>query len=123
MNNEAKYEALIASLSLAKEARAVRVAAYVNSKLVEGKVTSKYEVKDDWMKKYLTKVIELMSHFEVVSVRHIPRSQNEQADWLARLASDDKYIVKNELPVSRPMKPSMENKLSILICINEPKDY
>lgn len=51
MNNEAEYEALIASLSLAKEAGSVRVAAYTNSKLVEGQVIGEYEAKEDRMKK------------------------------------------------------------------------
>lgn len=55
-NNEAEYEALIAG---------------------------KYEAKEDRMKRYLTKVTELMSHFKAVNVRHISRSQNEQADRLA----------------------------------------
>lgn len=50
-NNKAEYEALIASLNLAKEAGVVHVATYTDSKLVEGKVTGEYEVKEDRMKK------------------------------------------------------------------------
>jgi len=72
-NNEAEYEALITGLSLVKEAGARHVVAYTDSKFIEGQVTGKYEAKEDQMKKYLTKVTELMSQFEAVKVQHIPR--------------------------------------------------
>lgn len=52
------------------------------------------------MKKYLTRVTELISRFEAVRVQHIPRSQNEHVDRLIRLASDDKYIVRSWLLVA-----------------------
>lgn len=51
MNNEAEYEALITGLSLAKEAGAVHVTAYTDSKLVKGQVIGEYEAKEDRMKK------------------------------------------------------------------------
>lgn len=70
------------------------------------------------MKKYLTKVTEFMSHFKAVSFKHIPRSQNKQADRLARLASDDKYFMKNQLPISCPIRPSIKGEPNILICMN-----
>lgn len=50
-NNETKYEALIAGLSVAREAGAVRVGAYTDSKLVEGQVIGEYKAKEDQMKK------------------------------------------------------------------------
>lgn len=111
----------LVDLSLAKKAGAVRVTAYIDSKLVKGQVTSEYEAKEDRMKKYLARVIELISHFEAIKVRHIPRGQNEQADQLAKLASNDKYITKNWLPVSHPNQPSAEESC-ILIYANEPEE-
>lgn len=96
--------------------------AYTDSKLVEGQVTSEYRAKEDWMKRYLTKVTELMSYFKAVKVQHIPRGQNKQADRLARLASDDKYIAKNRLPVNHPDQPNVEEPC-IPICKNEPEKY
>lgn len=80
INNEAEYEALIARLSLAKEAGFV--SSFTNLKLIKGQVTGEYEVKEDQMKKYLTWVTELMSHFEAVSVRHIPKVRTyRKIDW------------------------------------------
>lgn len=73
-NNEVEYKALIAWLNAVKETRIVHVAAYTDSKLVEEQVTGEYEAKEDWMKKYLARVSELISHFNVVKVQHILRS-------------------------------------------------
>lgn len=81
-NNEAEYKALITGLSVAKEV-AARVAAYTDSRLVEGQVTGEYGVKEDRIKKYPTRVIKLMSHFDAIRVQHISRSQNENTDRLA----------------------------------------
>lgn len=75
---------LIARLILAIEAGVVRVVAYTDSKLIEGQVIREYKAKEDRMKKkYLTRVAELMSHFEAIKNQHIPRGQNEHADRLA----------------------------------------
>lgn len=71
------------------------MSAHTDSKLVEGLVTREYETKEDRMKKCLARVRELMSHFKAVEIKHIPRCQNEHADWLARLASDDRYVIDN----------------------------
>lgn len=46
-NNEVEYETLVARLNLEKEAGVVRVATYIDSKLVEGQVISEYEAKED----------------------------------------------------------------------------
>lgn len=73
-NNEAEYEALIVRLSLSIEAGIACVVAYTDSKHVEGQVTREYEAKENRIKKYLTRVTELMSHFKAVKIQHISRS-------------------------------------------------
>lgn len=121
-NNKAKYKVLIVGLSVAKEAGVACVVAYINSKLVEGQVTGEYKAKEDRMKKCLARVTELMSHFDAVKYQHISKSQNEHVDQLAQLASDNKYVTRNRLPVSHPTRPSTESEPSIHVCTNEPKD-
>lgn len=94
-NNEAKYEALIVGLGLVIEERVARLSSYTNSKLVEGQVTREYEAKEERMKKYLARVRQLISHFKTIEIKHILRCQNEHANWLARLASNDRYVMDN----------------------------
>lgn len=63
-----------------------------------------------------------MSHFDAVKVQHILRSQNKHVDRLTGLASNYKYVTRNQLPVSHPTRPSMEDEPNIQVCTIEPKD-
>lgn len=121
-SNEAEYEPLIVGLSLAIKVGATRLSAHTDYKLVEGQVTREYEAKEEGMKKYLARVRELMSHFKVVEIKHMLRCQNEHTDQLARLASDDRYVMDNRLPVSRPSQPSMEIQPELYRCVSVPAD-
>ena len=58
-----------------------------NSQLVVGQVRGEYEAKEDRMKKYLTVVRALLTHFKKVELLQIPREENIDVDRLARLAS------------------------------------
>ena len=58
-----------------------------NSQLIVGQVKGKYEAKEDRMKKYLTVIQTLLSHFKKVEFFQISREENVDADRLARLAS------------------------------------
>ncbi|XP_059638536.1 uncharacterized protein LOC132280798 [Cornus florida] len=79
-NNEAEYEALLASLRMAKALEVERLIAYTDSQLIIGQVQREYEAKDEKMKTYLHKIEDI--------------KENEQADALARLATteEDKAI-------------------------------
>ena len=52
INNEAKYEALVAVLDLAKAIRAASVVIHYNSQVVTNQVNGDYECKGERMKKY-----------------------------------------------------------------------
>ena len=52
-NNEAKYEALVARLDLAKAIGATNVVIYCNSQVVTNQVNGDYECKGERMKRYL----------------------------------------------------------------------
>lgn len=121
-NNEAEYEALIIGLGLAIETGAARLYAHTDSKLIEGQVTGEYEAKEERMKKYLARVRELMSHFKAIKIKHILRCQNEHADQLTRLASEDRYVMNNRLPISRPNQPNMEDEPKLYMCTNVSTD-
>ena len=55
-----------------------------NSQLIVGQVKGKYEAKEDRMKKYLTVIQTLLSHFKKVEFFQISREENVDANRLAR---------------------------------------
>ncbi|XP_056685828.1 uncharacterized protein [Spinacia oleracea] len=86
-NNEAEYEALICGIQMSKATGAADVLVLSDSQLIVSQVEGEYEPKDDAMIKYMEKVrqeIQQLSNFEI---QHIPRSENNKADALSKLAS------------------------------------
>ena len=85
-NNEAEYEALIASLRLAKHLGVKRIDIFSDSQLVVNQVTNNFDAKDSSMAAYLAQTQLLLKHFHY-QITQIPRVVNSHADALARLAS------------------------------------
>ena len=54
---------------------------------MENKITAQYQVKEENMKGYLGKTIELMSQFCEVKVERVPRLEKSEVDTLAKMAS------------------------------------
>ncbi|KAL0427961.1 UNVERIFIED_CONTAM: Ribonuclease HI [Sesamum latifolium] len=86
-NNEAEYEALVASMKMAHEAGARHLLAYSDSQLVVRQVEGSYEAKEKGMVQYLQQIAELRTNFESFQIIQIPREENVKADSLSRLAS------------------------------------
>nr|GEU71766.1 reverse transcriptase domain-containing protein [Tanacetum cinerariifolium] len=82
-NNEAEYEALIAGLRMGVQ----NVHVSVDSKLVANQVLGTYVAKEENMIKYLDKVKSLVSGFTNFFISQVPRSKNEKADALSKIAS------------------------------------
>ena len=55
-NNEAKYEAMVTGLDLAKAAGAENVVVYYHSQIVTSQINGSYECKNERMKRYLEEV-------------------------------------------------------------------
>ena len=55
-NNEAEYEALVASLDLAKATEATSLVIYCNSQVITNQINGDYECKGERMKLYLDQV-------------------------------------------------------------------
>lgn len=55
--------------------------------MVTGQVKGDYQAKDKLIDKYLRLVKSLLSEFQEVKVRHVPRAQNSKADLLSKLAT------------------------------------
>nr|XP_023870650.1 uncharacterized protein LOC111983214 [Quercus suber] len=85
-NNEAKYEALVVGLDLAKAAGATSVVLYCDSQVVTNQMNEDYECNGKRMKKYLEQVRRRVDELKAKIIQ-IPKGENEQADRLAKAAS------------------------------------
>ncbi|KAM1542933.1 hypothetical protein ACFXTH_012511 [Malus domestica] len=85
-NNEAKYEALLAGLRLAKHLGVKRIDIFSDSQLGVNQVTNNFDAKDSSMAAYLAQTQLLLKHFHY-QITQIPRAANSHAYALARLTS------------------------------------
>ncbi|XP_057418338.1 uncharacterized protein LOC130712521 [Lotus japonicus] len=121
-NNQSEYEALIAGLRLAIELGVQKLFIKGDSQLVVKQVKGEYQVKDPQLSKYLEVVHRLMMEIEKIKIEHIPRSQNERADVLAKLASTGRLgncqtVIQETLP--RPSIDLVEVKLKAVKAVME----
>jgi len=81
--NEAKYEVVLAKLSIAREIGATNVEVRSNSQVVVGHIQGEFEAQWDKMIKYLDQVRKCQSYFDRVVLTKIPREDNARADALS----------------------------------------
>ena len=82
--NEVEYEALLKGLELAKSIEAKSVLILGDSQLIMGQVNGTYEAKEERMKKYLERVLQLMKKFKETNFVQIPREKNMEAGVFQR---------------------------------------
>ena len=85
-NNEEEYEALVASLDLAKATGVENMIIHCDSQEITSQVNGDYECRNERMKKYLEEVKSRTNGLEVKFIQ-IPREENECANRLAKAAS------------------------------------
>ena len=107
-NNEAEYEAVIASLNLANSLEVDQLEVCSDSQLVVRQIEDTYEAKSERMILYLQKVRELLKKFVLVQVKHVPRERNSRADALAKLAIASQEDLSNTTPVEYLVEPSID---------------
>ncbi|XP_071714610.1 uncharacterized protein [Rutidosis leptorrhynchoides] len=86
-NNEAKYEALLVGLNLARKKNITQLRAYVDSQLVANQFNGSFEAHELSMQKYLKLLKESAEKFEFFELSQVSRSQNKKADALSKLAA------------------------------------
>lgn len=89
-NNEALYEALIIGLQILLDLGARDVDIKGDSKLVVRQLKKKYKCIIDNLMVYFVMDNSLLKHFDHVSINHIPRLENQEANDLAQIASSYK---------------------------------
>ncbi|KAJ4821053.1 Pol-polyprotein [Rhynchospora pubera] len=102
-NNVAEYEALLAGMRLMEAIGARSVRFYMDSQLVVNQIKGEYATINERLALYLEKVKTVLAAFESASVEYVPRTQNETADALSKIAKEsdldrEKPIVMLEVP-------------------------
>ncbi|XP_071918810.1 uncharacterized protein [Coffea arabica] len=86
-NNVTEYQALILGLETAVDMKQLHLRVYGDSKLVVNQLLGIYDVKKPELIPYYKYARQLMGYLDSVTIEHIPRNFNQQADSLARVAS------------------------------------
>jgi ribonuclease HI len=88
-NNQAEYTALITALESSNEHRGKKINIYTDSLLLANQMNGLWKVKHPEISVLNKKAKELLKNFKEVTIRHIPRELNGEADRLANLAIDE----------------------------------
>jgi ribonuclease HI len=83
-NNVAEYEAVRLGLETAIAHGARCVDLRLDSELVARQLTGRYKVRDPKLQEKYLQVAALMARLEDISIVHVPREQNAEADRLAK---------------------------------------
>ncbi|XP_042460623.1 uncharacterized protein LOC122044154 [Zingiber officinale] len=86
-NNEAEYEALIAGLQAARHVGATKVLLHSDSQLAVQQLNGMFEINSVRLTLYAEAFKKLKGNSQEVVIQKIPRSENQVADELAKLAS------------------------------------
>ncbi|XP_008239189.1 PREDICTED: uncharacterized protein LOC103337802 [Prunus mume] len=105
-NNEAEYEALLAGLRLAQSMSVRQISIHSDSQLIVNQITADFAAKDASMSAYLSAAHQLLQKFQAYEIRQIPRSENNHADALSRLASAINDKIGRKVPVEILSRPS-----------------
>jgi ribonuclease HI len=87
-NNVAEYSALLLALRRAEERGAADVAIASDSLLLVQQMLGRYKVKAPHLQPLFAEAYRRAKGFRRFSIRHVRREQNEKADRLANLGSD-----------------------------------
>ncbi|XP_075499321.1 uncharacterized protein LOC142537713 [Primulina tabacum] len=86
-NNQAEYEALIIGLEILKYLWAKELLISGDSQLVLKQLSGEFKCTSLSLASYYTAASQLLDDFEEVSLLHVPRQENLEADELAQVAS------------------------------------
>ncbi len=87
-NNVAEYKALIAGLELALSKGVTELDILLDSELVVAQIKGEWKIKKDTLRPLAVQARALMNKFERVSIGHVRRELNADADKLANQGMD-----------------------------------
>ena len=88
-NNVAEYSALVFGLQEALKLKAESLEVFMDSELVCRQIAGQYKIKSQNLKFLYDQAMHLLEGFKDVSVKHVVREQNKQADKLATSSLKD----------------------------------
>ena len=104
-NNQAEYTALVRALEHALELGPDhRLHIHSDSELLVKQMNGEYRVKNENLRELFQEAKRLLGRFQLVSIRHVPREQNGDADRLCNQALDGQRP--KAQPSSKPKKPA-----------------
>ncbi|KAF7112289.1 hypothetical protein RHSIM_RhsimUnG0243900 [Rhododendron simsii] len=106
-NNEAEYEALVVGLELASAVGASHVLAKSDSQLVVGQVLGEYTIKEEVMQRYVDRVKAQVAKLQSFNNVRILREENNEADYLAKLATAKEDAIPQNTPIRYLESPSI----------------
>jgi len=106
-NNIAEYSALIYALQEALIRKEDRIRIFTDSELMCKQVKGEYKVKDPHLRFLYEQVKHLVEGFKEISITHVPREQNKDADRLASgILKSKAKMVASLFPTSGEESPS-----------------
>lgn len=90
-NNQAEYSALIEALESAKDLKNQPIRIFTDSQLVANQVNGLWKVKHGDIIPLNKKAKSLFSEYNDITIQHIRREKNSEADRLANLAIDEYF--------------------------------
>jgi len=91
-NNFAEYTALIRALEIAIYFKTKDLKIRTDSELVVKQIKGEYKVSSDKISPLYEKVIRLKKKVNSFRIEHIPRAQNDKADYLAKKGASNKRV-------------------------------
>lgn len=89
-NNVAEYTALIRALKIAVYFKTKDLKIRTDSELAVKQIKGEYKVKNDKLQPLFDEVLRLKKEINSCRIEHIPREQNDKADFLAKKAVNDR---------------------------------
>lgn len=116
-NNIAEYQALIRGLEEALDTGVTHATVNTDSELLARHISGEYRVKNEGLVPLYESVLDLLGKFEEISVNHVTRDKNKEADKLAsKAASGQKLLIPEEdvtLPVAKKREVAMVKQVSV----------
>jgi ribonuclease HI len=114
-NNIAEYTGLVKALEHANELGGTKLIVNSDSELMVKQMNGQYKVKNEGLRPLYQQASALRKQFESVTIKHVYREQNSQADALCNEAMDNPRDSKPRTPAAaRPMESAREALTSIL---------
>jgi ribonuclease HI len=111
-NNIAEYTGLVQALEHARELGGKKLIVNSDSELMVKQMNGQYKVKNEGLRPLYEQAARLRTQFEAVTIKHIYREQNAQADALCNEAMDNPRDSKPRTPVGQDSNPVVAKKVT-----------